>query len=469
VLTEQTPGATTDGGWVDELLLAGPDRQRCLALEAAVDRGTLRAAVADRQRELTAAGLRPGGTVALRLPPSTAYLIDLLAAWRAGAQVTLLDHRLTDHEVDRALGRVAPQLVVRNGQPVRGPLRSWFPAEGVIETYPGRPAGTDHVLIQLSSGSTGPSKCIGRTVASLRDELARYRGIEGMAGPGERVVVLASLVHVLGLVGGLLHSLHTGIELAVPPKLTVDAILRTVAARPEPTLLLGVPSQAELLTAVAEPPALPQLTRMVTGGEPVRDPLWERFTDRYGTTLGSMYGMTETGVIATDIFGAHRPSLAPAPGLRIRESGGELLVSVPADPYVGLSDPTRWHDGWLHTRDAGRVDELTGRVTVHSRLDSQVSIGGLKVDLTEVEQTIGGAPGVTSAVVVYDAGIRAYVAVEPGADPTALDALLARELAAYKRPREIHLLPAIPLTATGKLLRDPAALRAAATQPAAVR
>jgi acyl-coenzyme A synthetase/AMP-(fatty) acid ligase len=127
------------------------------------------------------------------------------------------------------------------------------------------------------------------------------------------------------------------------------------------------------------------------------------------------------------------------------------------------ADPARWSDGWLHTRDAARVDGPGGRVTILGRRDSQVSIGGLKVDLTEVEQALGAVPGVTGAVVVFeDAAILAYAALDPGVGVEAVRARLARELAAYKLPRRIEVLAALPRTATGKLLRDNAALRAAA-------
>ncbi|WP_425554947.1 AMP-binding enzyme, partial [Kitasatospora putterlickiae] len=129
----------------------------------------------------------------------------------------------------------------------------------------------------------------------------------------------------------------------------------------------------------------------------------------------------------------------------------------------GLDDPTRWADGWLHTRDAAVLDPDTGRVTVLGRRDSQVSIGGLKVDLTEVEQTLAGLPQVREAVVVFDDGaIEAYLSAEDGADRALVQDGLAQRLAAYKRPRRLAFLPRLPRTATGKLLRDPAALRAAA-------
>ena len=176
-----------------------------------------------------------------------------------------------------------------------------------------------------------------------------------------------------------------------------------------------------------------------------------------------MYGMTEVGVIGTDLYGSHRPAIAPAPGIEVRESGGELWVSCPASPYVGLSDPTRWSDGWLHTRDAGTVDADTGLVTVRGRLDSQVSVGGLKVDLTEVEDTVAELPGVAAAVVVWDDGITAYVQPDGPLSEETLDKLLAERLAGYKRPRALHLLDQLPRTTTGKLVRSTDALRSAVT------
>jgi acyl-coenzyme A synthetase/AMP-(fatty) acid ligase len=135
---------------------------------------------------------------------------------------------------------------------------------------------------------------------------------------------------------------------------------------------------------------------------------------------------------------------------------------MPASPYVGLADPTRWVDGWLHTRDGGTVDPETGLVTVRGRLDSQVSVGGLKVDLTEVEHTLAGLPGVAAAVVLYDGGIEAYVMLSDPSTAAGLTEALGERLAGYKRPRVLHVLDQLPRTATGKLVRDRTALRAAA-------
>jgi 3-hydroxy-4-methylanthranilate adenylyltransferase len=448
------------GNWVDEVLLRGDASDTCLWMGGPVDRGKLRRLVARHQQDLIDARLAPGGTVMLRLPPSMAYVASLLAAWRIGAQVSLLDHRLTQHEADKAIERLAPQVVVEATNVTGGPMRGYVTADIVATPRPGgRAAQTPHALIQLSSGSTGPSKVIARTAADLIGELDRYAALGEYPCRGERMVLLASIVHVLGLVGGLLYSLHAGLQLVFPDRLTADGILGAVAAGQQPTIVLGVPFHAELLAAATAPP-LPMLTRMVVAGELVRPGVPEAFGARYGVPLGTMYGMTELGVIATDLFGMLRPAVAPAPGMKLRVADGELLIQMSNSPYIGLVDPTRWSDGWLHTRDAATMDPDTGLVTILGRLDSQVSIGGLKVDLTEVEQTLCALPEVAEAVVVYDGAIEAYLALRAGSALADVENALSRQLASYKRPRHLQQVSQLPRTATGKILRDRAALRA---------
>ncbi|RKE22662.1 class I adenylate-forming enzyme family protein [Streptomyces sp. TLI_171] len=452
-------GRTVAADWVDEQLLAGPDGEPCLRFGAPVTRGTLRALVAERQRQLAAAGLGEHGTVALRMPPSSEFVAVLLAAWRSGAQAVLLDHRLTAVEVDRAVDRLHPRVLVElaDGRPQFHPLPG------------GAAAATEHALVQLSSGSTGPSKVIARTAADLQRELDCYARLPEFPARGERTVLLSSTVHVLGLVGGLLHALHAGVELVVPQRMTPAGILTAVGEGTAPTTVIGVPFHAELLASVAAPPELPQLRRMIVAGELVRPQLPAAFRARYGVPLGTMYGMTEVGVIATDLAGRHHPAVEPVHGMELSVADGELHIVRAQSPYLGPTDPTRWSDGLLHTRDAALIDADTGRVTVLGRRDSQISIGGLKVDLNEVEQSLAGLPGVVEAVVVFaDGAIEAYASTtegtcsppsEPGGAADRLRDLLGEELAGYKLPRRLHLLPQLPRTATGKLLRDAAALR----------
>ncbi len=458
--------AVVDSDWVDKYLLAGPDDHVCLSFDRPVTRAGLREMVAERSKELAGAGLSSGGTVSLQLPPSLAYVTNLLAAWRLGAQVSLLDHRLTPFEAERAMNVIQPQMLVSHvGAPPKHLLRGYIQVTAGITPRNGQPAETDHALLQLSSGSTGPSKVIGRTAADLLTEIDRYQLLEDYPRPGERIVLLASMVHVLGLVGGLLYGLAAGDTLVVPAFLTTKDILAAVTAAPEKTTILGVRFHIDLLASHDSPPELPQLARMIVGGEVVPPRTLSAFAEKYpAVPLGVMYGMTEVGVIATDLKGEHRPELAPVAGMELREESGQVMIARPRSPYVGSTAPGRWVDGWLNTKDAGSIAPDTGRVTVIGRLDSQVSIAGLKVDLTDVEQTLVELPGVTEAVVLFDGGIEAYLAIEDGHTADEIADELTGRLAAYKRPQRLHLLPKLPRTASGKVVRDLARLREAAQE-----
>ncbi|MEU1626444.1 fatty acid--CoA ligase family protein [Streptomyces sp. NPDC020096] len=451
--------------WVDELLLAGPDEEPVLQLGQVVDRAALRSTVQCFQQLLEGAGLVRGGSVVLRLPPSLSYIGHLLAAWRVGAQVTVLDHRLTGRETDTAMHQIRPQVSVTPDGTVKALLRGYVDVTARYDRLAGVPARSDHALVQLSSGSTGNAKIIGREVSGLVEEIDRYRSIEGMPGRGERIVQLSSIAHAFGMVGGLLHSLRTGVLLTLPERVSAASIVEAVACRPEPATLLGVPFHFELLTARGESPRLPQLARAVTGGEKIRPEIAQRFTELYGIGLGECYGTTETGFVALDVLGRNRPAVGPpAPGVRVRIERGELLIGAPSNPYLSAGHTGSWSEGWLHTRDAATRDACTGVVTIVGRLDSQISIGGLKVDLTEVERTLTALPGVREAVALFDRRIVAYVVAEPGTHPDHVHREMRSRLAAFKRPRALHLLAELPRTASGKLVRDPHTLQNAVTR-----
>ena len=279
--------------------------------------------------------------------------------------------------------------------------------------------------------------------------------------PGERIILLPSMVHVLGLVGGLLYGLHAGVTLVPPERLTGDSILDAIESDSSPATVLGVPFHIGLLTSTVAGRRPSQLRRMTTGGELVPAATAARFVEMYQVPLGNMYGMTEVGVIGTDLFGRHRPAVLPAPGITVTVKDGELWIERPESPYLGEPVPQRWSDGWLHTKDAGSVDPATGLVTILGRLDSQVTIGGLQVDLAEVEASIGALPGVVAAIVLLDETIVAYLQLQDGCRIEDVESALASRLASYKRPQVWHPLAELPRTTTGKLVRDRSVLRAA--------
>jgi acyl-coenzyme A synthetase/AMP-(fatty) acid ligase len=75
---------------------------------------------------------------------------------------------------------------------------------------------------------------------------------------------------------------------------------------------------------------------------------------------------------------------------------------------------------------------------------------------------LAALPEVTAAVVVHDHTIEAYLVLADGAEVSAVQSEITTRLAAYKRPRRLHVVEQLPRTATGKLVRDHAVLLQAA-------
>ncbi|MEU9190355.1 fatty acid--CoA ligase family protein [Streptomyces sp. NPDC048484] len=429
-----------------------------------VTRGELRERVSKQAAVFAGYGIGPGSTVSLRTPPSFTQVEVLLALWQLGAQVMLFDFRLKPPEVAALCVPCRPQFMVSAGSNVRATFGFRSEHEVVTERRrTGLPATTGHRLVQFSSGSTGRPKVIGRTARSLATEVDRFAGVPGMPAEGDRLLLLSSTAHSFGLIGGLLHSLAAGVSVVFAPRVSARDILRS-ALEHRITALFGVPTHFELLAAATDPPALPDLRVAVSGGEIMPPRIAARFAQQYGVGVGEAYGTTETGIVAIDVGGTLGPSVGrAAPGVSVRVARGELDVALTESPYLFDSGGTQYSDGWLHTRDRAALD-ATGAVLVQGRADSLIVIGGLKVDLTEVENVLREHPAVEQAVLVHEDVTEAYVAVTADVERPSAEELLRwcrDRLADYKVPRVIRLLDALPRTSNGKLVREVATLRSA--------
>ncbi|MFI1355267.1 class I adenylate-forming enzyme family protein [Streptomyces sp. NPDC020898] len=429
-----------------------------------VTRGELRDRVTNQAAVFAEYGIGPGSTVGLRTPPSFTQIEVLLALWRLGAQVLLFDFRLKPPEVATLCTSCRPQFMVSAGSNVRATFGFRSEYEVVTERRrTGLPATTGHRLVQFSSGSTGRPKVIGRTARSLAAEVDGFAAVPGMPVEGDRLLLLSSTAHSFGLIGGLLYSLAAGVSVVFAPRVFARDILRA-ALEHRITAVFGVPTHYELLAAAIDPPALPDLRIAVSGGEIMPPQVAARFAQQYGVEVGEAYGTTETGIVAIDVGGTLRPSVGrAAPGVTVRELRGELDVALDESPYLFDSGGSQYADGWLHTRDRATVD-ATGAVVVRGRADSLVVIGGLKVDLTEVENVLREHPAVEQAVLVHEDVTEAYVAVAADAErpsPEDLSRWCRERLADYKVPRVIRLLDSLPRTSNGKLVRQAATLQAA--------
>jgi len=452
--------------WGGGLLDQGDDDEVWARSLASVTRLELRSRVDEFAKEFDARGIIQGSSVGLRMPPSFTLLQALLALWSCGAQVVLTDVRLKPAEVAQLTEICQPQFSVHAGEP--GQVVQGFLPEcdfQVRELGAGRRARENTCLVQFSSGSTGRPKVIGRSAWSLLDELDRYAALPEMPAKGEQVLLLNSVIHTMGLIGGVLHGLNAGTTLVLPAKMRPSDILRT-AAETGAESIFGVPMHFDLLGQVSVPPPLPQLRLAVSAGEVLRPEVSRRFRDRYGIPISQVYGMTEVGIIASDLPARYPSSTVgtSAPGIEIKQADGELLVRLDRSPYLTAEGTERYVDGWLRTFDRCTLDEDTGVLCITGRADSTVVIGGMNVDLAEVETVLREHEQVIEAVVVFGTVIEAHVGVTGSLTAAELIAWCRKRLSDHKIPKVVYPAPSVPSNAMGKLLRSRELLHATRNQ-----
>jgi acyl-coenzyme A synthetase/AMP-(fatty) acid ligase len=438
--------ASGDPVWVDET--------------ATFDRQALHQEVGRCHDLLVSCGIRPGDCVAVQLVPGVTLFALLLAIWRLDARAMLLDHRLTEAETGSLTRLCPPTFHVRAlERATRFTDRSELAVESLAETasLPERVC-----LVQFTSGSTGQAKVVGRSAASLDAEIDRYAAVDDMPGTDDRLLLLCSPIHTWGLVGGILHGLAVGLPVMFPSAQHGGAVARAATAL-EPTAIFGVTTHFELLGRTADLPKLPRLRVATSAGMITSPAVAERFRLASGCRLGQVYGLTEVGVVTADLVGRlDAPSVGrPAPGIAVRTSGGELHIRLDETPYLVDDGVPRFADGWLRTFDRAAIDETSGAVSILGRADSVVAIGGIKIDLMEIEQALVAHPDVANAVVTYGDVIEAHVETRGGLTDRALAAWSRERLNPMKVPKRYYLRDKLIQTTTGKVVRDRAQLLAA--------
>ena len=223
--------------------------------------------------------------------------------------------------------------------------------------------------------------------------------------------------------------------------------------------------------AASGPGALATLRFADTGTSATPPELLDAIADLLPAAhLRVFYGSTEAGSVACleqPDFPEHPGSCGPpAPGVEVRQSDdGELWVrsALLFDGY--LDDPgataAALVDGWYRTGDLVERD-ADGFLSVIGRTGDLVRTGGESVVPAEVEGVLAGHHAVHEVAVIglpdphWGDVVCAVVVVEPGRTPPSLDDLRSRcdgQLAPFKHPRRLHLVDALPRTATGQVQR----------------
>jgi acyl-CoA synthetase (AMP-forming)/AMP-acid ligase II len=228
-----------------------------------------------------------------------------------------------------------------------------------------------------------------------------------------------------------------------------------------------------VLTALASHPLVDRfdvssLEVVGCGGAPATAELERTAAERLGCVVAQGYGMTEAGPMIA-CSGSRPPVVRRGsvgrimPGTEVRLVDGEVWVRGPQLMTGYLDDPeataaTIDADGWLHTGDLGHFDD-DGFLYLRDRVKDLIKVRGFQVAPAELEHLLREHPSVVDAAVVGapddDAGERpiAFVVARGEVDREALMALVAGQVAPYKRLRDLELVDALPRSPTGKLLR----------------
>jgi long-chain acyl-CoA synthetase len=335
-------------------------------------------------------------------------------------------------------------------------------------------------VILYTSGTTGQPKGaelthgnLTRNVEVTQSDLLRLRLDDVVFGG-------LPLFHSFGQTCTLNASMAAGATLLLLPRFdpaAAAALLSTYRA----TVFAGVPTMYSALLGLQDAPEVPDLRVCVSGGAALPVEVLHAFEDRFGCDLLEGYGLSETSPVAS----FNRPGGDRKPGsIGYPVSGVELQVldaagSGPAAVGEVGEIAIRGHnvmkgywqkpeataavldeDGWFRTGDMGRVDE-DGFYFIVDRKKDLIIRGGFNIYPREVEEVLYEHPDVAQAAVIavphpeYGEEVGAAVALRPGAQVTEeeLRDYVKAQVAAYKYPRHVWFVDALPIGPTGKILK----------------
>jgi long-chain acyl-CoA synthetase len=418
--------------------------------------------------------------VAVDRPRTVTGLIGYLAALSAGHAVTMVEERRSDERWAEIVRTYRPELLVaepgaalaalarQSGYRLRGgPLPIW-------ECRPATRCAihADLALLTRTSGSLGPPKTVrlsGQNLLGNATAIARAL----VLCPDDRAMTSLPLEFSFGL--SIVNStLVAGGSVALttysPSSRPFWEHLDHVAA----TSVGAVPvTYAFLRTRRWDPSAHPSLRLLQHAGGPLDDATREYHLQRMAAKGGefvSMYGQTEATARISYLPSAqahsHPGSVGIAvPGGRVRierpdgglAGDGETGEVVFAGPGVMMGYATSRADlsrgdeqgSTLRTGDRGCL--RSGMLYVTGRLDRQVKVFGMRIDLDEIERDLS-ARGLT-AVVEAVTGERLVVVAEPAVGLDDARGILGRRLGLPSAVLSVHQVSSLPYNGNGKVDR----------------
>ena len=480
----------TLGRWLTDRARATPDR---VAIVHLGEQTTYRE-LDHRARRLAAGlaerGVRCGDRVATLTATSPDHVAVFFACARLGATLLPLSWRLSPAELayqlddaDPSLLLVAPEhddLAGATGL-ARERHRLGDPALEADGEVSDDARDDDSLLLVYTSGTTGRPKGVLLTHANC---FWTNLSFDRTAGLRDDDVVLQVLpqFHVGGWNVQPLLAWWKGATVVLEPSFDASRALQLIEQL-RVTTMMGVPATYLFMAQAPgfEGVDLSSLRHVVVGGAPMPEPLLQTWLDR-GVAIVQGYGLTEAApnVLCLPPEQARRKLGSagfpyPHVDVALRDPETETQLTGPATGELVVRGPNLfpgyWRDpiataaafadGWLLTGDVAERD-ADGAYRVVDRLKELVISGGENVSPAEVESVLHGHPAVAEAAVVGIPDERwgevcvAVVALRGGA--TASEQELRdhcrASLAAFKVPKTVSLVDALPRSSLGKVLKD---------------
>lgn len=448
---------------------------------------------------LVAMGVEPGDRVAVQVEKSPEAIAVYLGTVRAGAIFLPLNTAYTPPEVDYFIGNAEPRVFIAdpaNAEALKVIAERY---DARLETLAGDGSGTlwpavesaaadfatiargagDLAAILYTSGTTGRSKGAMLSHDNLLSNSIMLRDYWHFTSDDVLLHALP-IYHTHGLFVATNISLLAGASLIFFAKFDPEAVVREMHRA---TALMGVPTfYTRLLTTASFTREIASGMRLfVSGSAPLLAETHRQFSDLTGHAILERYGMTETNMNTSNPYDGDRRAGTvgfPLPDVELRvadpETGkvleqGEIgVIEVKgANVFAGywrMPEKTAEEfraDGFFITGDLGMVDDR-GYVLIVGRGKDLVISGGFNVYPKEIEAKIDDMPGVLESAVIgvahpdFGEGVTAVIVKDGTRNLTEADIKgpLRESVAAFKRPKKVIFVDALPRNTMGKVQKN---------------
>jgi long-chain acyl-CoA synthetase len=334
----------------------------------------------------------------------------------------------------------------------------------------------DTAVILYTSGTTGHPKGAELTHGNLLSNTEVARADIVRAGPDDVIFGGLPLFHVFGQTVALNVAVASGACLTLLPRFDPEHALRIIAGH-KVTVFEGVPTMYVALLHQPDRADTSALRMCISGGAALPVEVLRGFEEAFGVPVLEGYGLSETSPVAS----FNHPGRERKPGsigtpirdvqMRVVDSEdgevaqgevGEIVIRGPnvMKGYWQRPEATAEaiRGGWFHSGDLARADE-DGYFYIVDRKKDLIIRGGYNVYPREIEEVLYEHSAVAEAAVIglphpaLGEEVGAAVALKPGAVISAeeLRDYVKTQVAAYKYPRHVWIVDALPKGPTGKI------------------